>query len=592
MDDSSVDSKATEGPPPGAYRRGRSPFRKARQEPLHERIVPVSARIPEYRPTTARRDLIAGLTVAALAVPSAMAYAEVAGVSPVNGLYALLLPTVLYTFIGSSRQLIVGPEGSISALVGAALLPLAVAGSGQASELAAMLALLVAACFLVAWVARVGWLADYFSRPVLIGYIHGVAVVLVCGQLGKLLGVDISASKPIGQVVDAIRELGEVSGATVLVSAAALGALLVARFFLPRLPAALVVVLASILVSWAVDLQAHGVAIVGQIPSGLPSLSIPRPPLGDTVDLVPAAIGIFLVSFADGILTARSFAGKHNLHVGANQELLAFTGLSAAAGITQGFPLGASGARTTVNDEMGARTQIAGLVAAGAVALVLLFFTQPMSYLPKAVLGAVIVSAAIGLVDRSAWRALARVSRFELAIAAATLVGVVLLGVLQALVIAVALSIIDVVRRSAQPRDAVLGWVDRLGRWGNVELHPSARVTPGVVVYRLDDRLFFANARYVKGRVREALRGAPDEAHWLVFDAEGVSHVDATGIEALRELTTGLPRDGVTLVVARMKPQVHELLADTGITEAIGEERFFPTVRAAVAACLEDDGAG
>ena len=580
-----------EGPPPAAYRPGRSPFRARPQDPLHERVVPVSARIPDYRPNTARRDLIAGLTVAALALPSGMAYAEVAGLPPVNGLYALLLPTVLYTFLGSSRQLIVGPEGSISALVGAALLPLAAAGSSEASELAAMLALLVAVCFLLAWVARLGWLADYFSRPVLVGYIHGVAVVLVCGQLSKLLGVDIDATKPIGQVVEAIQELGEASGTTVLVSAVALGALLVARSFMPRLPAALVVVLASILVSWAVDLEADGVAVVGAIPSGLPSFSIPRPPLGDTADLVPAAIGIFLVSFADGILTARSFAGKRNQHIRANQELLAFSGMSAAAGVTQGFPLGASGSRTAVNDQMGARTQIAGLVAAGAIALVLLFFTEPMSYLPKAVLGAVIVSAAIGLVDRGAWRALRLVSRFELGIAVATLVGVVVLGVLQALVIAVALSILDVVRRSAQPRDAVLGWVDRLGRWGNVELHPSARVTPGVVVYRLDDRLFFANARYVKGRVLEALRGAPDEPHWLVFDAEAVSHVDATGLEALRELAAGRRRDGIGLVVARMKPAVYEQVAVAGVAEAIGEERFFPTVRAAVAACLELDPA-
>jgi len=591
MDRTSSGSPAAEGPPPAAYRPGRSPFRSAPQDPLHERIVPVSAQIPSYRPPTARRDLIAGLTVAALALPSAMAYAEVAGLPPVNGLYALLLPAVVYTFLGSSRSLIVGPEGSISALVGAAIVPLAVAGSSEAAELAAMLALLVAACFLVAWVARLGWLADYFSRPVLIGYIHGVAVVLVCGQLGKLFGVDIDASKPIGQVIDLISQLGDVSRATVAVSAVALAALLLARAYVPRLPAALVVVLASLVVSWALDLADKGVAVIGPIPSGLPSVEIPTPPLGDVATLVPAAIGIFLVSFADGILTARTFAGKRNEHVRANQELLAFSGMSAAAGITQGFPLGASGSRTTVNDQMGARTQIAGLVAAGTIALVLLFFTEPMSYLPKAVLGAVIVSAAIGLVDRAAWLGLRLVSRFEVGIAAATTVGVVVLGVLQALVIAVALSIVDVVRRSAQPHDAVLGWVDRLGRWGNVQLHPSARVTPGVVVYRLDDRLFFANARYVKGRVREALRGAPDPARWLVFDAGTVGHVDATGAEALRELTVELRRDGVELVVARMRPHVHELLTAAGVTGVIGEERFYPTVRAAVAACVAHDPA-
>ena len=508
----------TEGPPPVAYRR--SPFRARPQDPLLERALPVSAQIPGYRPPTARRDVLAGLTVAALALPSAMAYAEVAGVPPVNGLYALLLPAVLYTFLGSSRQLIVGPEGSISALVGAALVPLAVAGSGEASELAAMLALLVGACFLLAWAARLGWLADYFSRPVLIGYIHGVAVVLVCSQLGKLLGIDIDASEPIGQLVDALRELGDMSLATVAVSVVALGALIGARLLVPRLPASLIVVVASIGVSWAVDLDGHGVAVVGPIPSGLPSVTIPTPPLGDVVDLVPAAIGIFLVSFADGILTARSFAGKRNQRVRANQELLAFSGMSVAAGITQGFPSARAdlAPRSTTRWAPGRRSPAWWLPAPWPSCCC--SSPTPMSYLPKAVLGAVIVAAAIGLVDRAAWRGLRLVSRFELGIAAATTVGVVVLGVLQALTIAVALSIVDVVRRSAQPHDAVLGWVDRLGRYANVQLHPSARVTPGVVVYRLDDRLFFANARYVKGRVREALRGAPEAARWLVFDGE------------------------------------------------------------------------
>lgn len=581
------DQPAQEGPPPIAYRRGRSPFRARAQDPLLERALPVSGQIPGYRPRTARRDLLAGLTVAALALPSGMAYAEVAGVSPVNGLYALLLPTVLYTILGSSRQLIVGPEGSIAALVGVAILPLAAAGSSEASELAAFLALLVAAAFLLAWVLRLGWLADYFSRPVLVGYIHGVAFVLVAGQLGKLLGLSVDARDPIGQVAETVRELGDASGTTILVSALALGTLVPARFLAPRVPTALLVVLASLVVSWALDLQDRGVAIIGAIPSGLPSIDVPTPPLGDAVELVPAAIAIFLVTFADGILTARTFAGKRNQHVRANQEILAFSGMSAAAGVTQGFPLGASGSRTTVNDEMGARTQIAGLIAAGAIAIVLLFFTDPMTYLPKAVLGAVIVSAAIGLVDRSAWEALARISRFEVGIAAATTVGVITLGVLQGLVIAVALSIVDVVRRSAQPHDAVLGWVDRLGRYANVQVHPSARVTPGVVVYRLDDRLFFANARYVKGRVREAVRGAPEPARWLVFDAEGVTDVDATGLEELRALVTNLRRDGVETVVARMKKHVQLLVAGSGVAEVIGDERYFPTVRAAVAHCVE-----
>src|SRR5690349_5048261 len=257
----------------------RAPFRPARQEPLLTRTMPVAAEAPRYGGPSARSDAVAGLTVAALAIPSAMAYAEVAGVSPVNGLYALLLPAVAYAFLGSSRQLSIGPEGSIATLVAAAVLPLAVAGSANAGALAAMLALLVAVCFAAAWLLRLGWIADYFSRPVLIGYIHGVAVVLVIGQLGKLLGLSIDAKDPLPQLWEVVKELGSLSGATVAVSVLSLAALLGLRRLLPKLPAALLVVVAAIGLSWALDFAAHDIAVVGAIPAGLPSLTIPSPAL-------------------------------------------------------------------------------------------------------------------------------------------------------------------------------------------------------------------------------------------------------------------------------------------------------------------------
>jgi SulP family sulfate permease len=296
-------------------------------------------------------------------------------------------------------------------------------------------------------------------------------------------------------------------------------------------------------------------------------------------------VGIFLVSFADEILTARAFAGKHNQHVRASQELLAMGAANAAAGFTQGFSVGASGSRTAVNDGMGARSQIAGFVAASAVLVILLFLTEPVQYLPKAVLGAVIVSAAIGLVAPQAWRALVAVDPVEVAIAGVTTACVVVFGVLEALGVAVGLSVIDTVRRSARPHDAVLGWVERLGRYGDVSLHPTARVTPGVVVYRLDDRLFFANARYFKGRVREAVRAAPTPVSCVVFDAEAVTHVDSTGLEALDDLAKDLERDGIRLVVARLRTRMERQLEQAGVTETIGRECFFPTVRSAVEAC-------
>ena len=319
---------------------------------------------------------------------------------------------------------------------------------------------------------------------------------------------------------------------------------------------------------------------------------MPTPAFGDIVQLVPAAFGIFLVSFADEILTARSFAGKHNQNVRASQELLAMGAANAAAGFTQGFSVGASGARTAVNDSMGARSQIAGLVAAATVGVVLVFLTEPVQYLPKAVLAAVIVFAGIGLVEPAAWRALAAVDRVEVAIAGVTTGCVVVFGVLEAIVVAVGLSIIDTVRRSARAHDAVLGWVERIDRYGDVSVHPSAKVTPGVVVYRLDDRLFFANARYVKGRIREAVRAAPTPTSWLVFDAVAVTHVDTTGIEALEDITNDLRRDGITLVVAHMRSRIREQLDHAGLVDTIGAEHFYPTVRAAVEGCVRKQDGG
>ena len=442
---------------PRHYDEGASPFRPKERPPLLARTIPVSTELTGYPRRNARYDLIAGVTVAALALPSAMAYAELAGLSPVAGLYALLLPAVAYAFLGSSRQLVVGPEGALALLVATSVAPLAAGDPASYAALAAMLAVLVGGIAVVGRIIRLGWVADYFSRSVLVGYLHGIAIVLVCGQLGKFFGVPIDANDPIPQLKEFFGELGQVHGLTTLVAVVSLGILLVLRWKLPKIPGALIVVVGGIVVSAAVGLADHGVATVGHIPSGLPSIRLPRVGVGKTLDLLPAAFGIFAVGFADAILTARSFAGRSGQHVDANQELLAFGAANVAAGFTQGFPVGASGSRTAVNDQIGGRTQVVGLVAAAVAALVLLFLTAPVAYLPKACLGAVIVAAAIGLVQPGDWRALAQAGRSQVVIAAVTLAGVVIFGVLQALVVAVAMSIVEVVMRSAKPHDAVLG---------------------------------------------------------------------------------------------------------------------------------------
>jgi sulfate permease, SulP family len=573
---------------PSPYGDDAPPFKPRSATSVVARTFPVTQQLPNYPKRSLRRDLVSGITVAALAIPAGMAYAQLVGLPPTAGLYALLLPAVAYVFLGSSRQLIVGPEGSLSLLVATGVMPLAHGDPARYATLVAMLCVVVAGIYFVGRLVRIGWVADYFSRAVLVGYIHGVAVVLVCGQLGKLFGIPISASEPLAQLREFFSSLNQIHGLTVVVGALSVALLVVVKWRWPKIPGALIVVVLGIAASYAFHLSSHGVKVVGPITAGLPSIDWPGVGLHDVVDLIPVAAGIFAVGYSDAVLTARSFAGRHSQHVDANQELFALGVANFAAGVTHSFPVGASGSRTAVNDQTGGKTQLVGLVAAGIVALVLVFLTAPVEKLPNACLGAVIVVAALGLVEPSAWTALATAGRNQVVIAGTALVGVVALGVLRALLVAVALSILDVAVRSAKPHDAVLGWVGRLGRYADVSLHSSAKVTPGVVVYRLDDQLIFTNARYVKGRVLEAVHAAPTPTAWLVFDAEAVTAVDASGVEAIEQLIGALGRQHIRLAVSRLKEPVRQQFDATELTQAIGDDNFYPTTEFAVRGCAAD----
>jgi high affinity sulfate transporter 1 len=564
-----------------------SPFEPAPRQPFLQRTLPVSRQLRRYS-DKAPRDLIAGLTVAALALPAAMAYAELAGISAIHGLYALLLPVVAYAALGSSRLLAIGPEASLSAMTGVAVLGIAAAGSGEAAALAAMLALLTAVCYALALVLRLGWMADYLSRPVLVGYMHGIAIVVVIAQLGKLLGLDIKATDPVPQLAEVIHELGDVNTTTLAVSAIALGVLLPARWVAPRFPTALVVVVGAIIASSALDLVDHGVAVIGGIPSGFPHFDLPSVSWDNVTTLAPAAAALFLFGFADAILTARAFAARHGDRIGMNQELRALAVANAAGGFTQGMPVGASNSRTAMNDAVGARSQLAGVVCAVVILLVLLLLTGPLAHLPKAVLGAAIVAAMVGLVEPDAWRSLAAIDRVEVAIAGVTAAGVVVVGVLQGVAFAVALTIVDAVRRSARPGDAVLGYDKTLGRWADITEHPDAHLEPGVVVYRLESRLFFANASYVRDRIEAAIRGAEPPPDSVVLDCEAISRIDSTGVEMLIELCGRLRRKGVTLLLGRVRDDLRRSLRTSGALDVIGADHVFPTIGAALAARAPD----
>ena len=384
----------------------RSPFASSSKPPILQRYVPLTGSLKGYSGDRLRVDAIAGLTVAALALPAGMAYAELAGLPVTAGLYALLLPVLVYAGLGATRRGVIGPEGAVALLVATALAPLAVAGSPEYTALAAALAIAVGCVFVFARLLHLGWLADYFSQSVLVGYISGVAILMALGQLSKLTGVSSDADGEIRAAVDTLARLGDANPWTVGVGLVSLAILVALQRLAPRWPGALIVVVLGMLASWALDLGARGVALTGPVPAGLPELARPDVDAAGLTSLILPAFAIFLVSFADAILTARSFAAKHRETVDADQELLAFGAASIASGFSQGMPIGASGSRTAVNDSMRATTQISGVVAFTAIALILLFLTAPIQYLPSAVLGAIILFASLRLIDVVQWRAL------------------------------------------------------------------------------------------------------------------------------------------------------------------------------------------
>lgn len=559
------------------------PFQPKARATTRWRWLPLIASLRGYSTSSLRVDVLAGVALAALAVPQGMAYAQTAGLPVVAGLYGLLLPLVAYAALGSSRSLMTGPTATAALLVAPAL---ATVSSDPADYpvLAAMLALLVGAVFVVARLLRLGWISDYFSAAVLLGFLTGLALTLLSGQLDDITGVAVEGDTVLQEYVSFAGNVGGTDPLTLLIGLLSLIALLVGGRFLPKFPMLLAVTVLAIGASALADLEARGVALVGEIPAGLPSLAWPSVSLTDIAILIPSAVGIALVAFSDAILTARSLGQPGDPAVNTNQELTALAGINLAAGLSQSFPLGSSGSRSAVNIRLGGRTQVVGLIQAAGVVVVLLFLTGALALLPKATLGAVIIYAALGLMDIGAWRAFIRGSRGELVVAVVTVVGMLTIGLLPSLILAVLLSILDVVRRSAQPRDAVLGWSPAARRFVDVERHRDAILIPNVVIYRLDDRLFFANCRYFRGRVHEAVRGAPDRVTTLVFDAESVTDLDTSGAQAFADVVSELREQGIRFVLARSRITFEEQLSKTGLADVLPPEDRFATVRSAVAA--------
>jgi sulfate permease, SulP family len=551
------------------------------------RLLPGVAHLRGYERGWLRGDLLAGVTVAAYLVPQVMAYAEIAGLPPVAGLWAITGSLVVYAVLGSSRQLSVGPESTTALLTASAVAPLAAGDPERYAALAAALAGLVGVVCLLARVVRFGFLADLLSKPVLVGYMAGVAVLMIVGQLGKVTGVRVDGDTVVGELASFVRGLGDADRATVLLAAAVLAVLLVGGRLLPSTPMPLVAVLLATAAVALWDLRDDGVRVVGEIPRGLPVPGVPDVGLADLGALLLPAIGVSIVGYTDNVLTGRAFAARHRDDVHANAELLALGAANVAAGALHGFPVSSSGSRTVIGDSLGSRSQLYSLVSLAVVVASLLFLGPVLALFPTAALGALVVYAALRLVDLAEFRRLGRFRRSELALALATVVGVLATDILYGVLVAVGLSVLDLLRRVARPHDGVLGYAPGVAGMHDVDDYPAARQVPGLVVYRYDSPLFFANAQDFRRRALAALRQADGNVQWLILNAEANVEVDLTAIDALDELREELAERGIVLALARVKQDLRDDLVASGFLERVGEDRVFFTLPTAVAAYVD-----
>ncbi len=546
------------------------------------RRLPLPTWATHYQRGWLRGDVLAGVTVTAYLIPQVMAYAEVAGVPAVAGLWAAVGALLGYALLGTSTQLSVGPESTTALMTAAALGSVAVSSPEEYAELASALCLVVAALCVLSWWGGLAFLAELLSRPVLVGYMAGVAAIMISSQLGKLGGFELDADGFLDEVGYAVGQVGSVHVPTLLLGLVTLAVMLTASALYPHAPIALMGMLGATAAVLVLDLRDRGVEVIGEIPAGLPVPGLPDVSAGGVAAMLPAALGVAFVAYTDNILTGRAFAERRRERIDAKRELLALGAANLGSGLMQGFPVSSSGSRTAIGDAVGGRTQLTGVVTVLATVVAILTLRPLLSLFPSAALGAVVVYAAVRLVDVPEFRRLARFRRSEFLIAVATTVAVLVVGVLQGVVVAVGLALLDLLRRVARPHDAVEGFVPDISGMHDVDDYPQASLVPGLIVYRYDSPLFFANAEDFRTRARAAVADAPFPVRWFVLNTEAIVEVDITAVDALESLRRELSEQGIVFAIARLKQDLRVVLEPTGLLERIGEDRLFLTLPTAV----------
>ncbi|MGK5113924.1 MULTISPECIES: SulP family inorganic anion transporter [unclassified Geodermatophilus] len=559
------------------------------------RLLPAGVRaLRGYRRSWLVKDLVAGVVLTALLVPQGMAYAELAGLPPITGLYTTITCLLGYAVFGPSRILVLGPDSSLGPMIAATILPLVAAGGdpGRAVALASMLALMVGIVMVAAGWAGLGFVADLLSRPTMIGYMNGLALTILVGQLPKLLGFSVDADGLLGEIAGFARGVtqGDVVPAAAAVGLGGVVVILAFQRWWPRVPAVLVMVVLAIAFTNLLDLEQHGVDLVGVLPQGFPPLTVPDVAWSDLVPLAGGAVAIALVALADTISTASSFAERTGQDVRGNQEMIGIGTANLAAGLFQGFPVSTSGSRTAVAERAGARSQLTGVTGAALILLMILLLPGLFRNLPQAALAAVVITACLSLADLPGTARLWHQRKVEFSLSIIAFAGVALLGVLPGIVIAVGLSILNVFRRAWRPYQTTLGLVDGVAGYHDVRSYPQARRLPGLVIYRFDAPLLFANAKTFRDECRTLSRGEPPP-RWIVVAAEPITDVDTTAADMLFDLDRLLDENGQTLVFAELKDPVRRKIERYGLTREIEPQHFFPTVEAAVEAFRAKTGA-
>ena len=547
--------------------------------------VPGTSVARHYRRTWLRADLLAGLALVALLIPQGMAYAELAGVPPVAGLYATMLALCAYAVFGPSRTLVLGPDSTISPLVFAAVTPLVAHHASPSERLAfaAMLALLMGALCVIAGIFRLGVLGELLSKPMRIGYLNGIAVVVFVSQLPKLFGFSTDADGVVDELhafMDGVLD-GATNSASLTIGVACLAVIVVLRHWGPLAPGVLVAVVGATVAVSIFHLADEGVAVVGAVPQGLPRPDWPGVGLDDVTTLLTAAIGMAFVTIADTIALSRTFAARGDV-VDAEQEIVALGAANIAAGLFQGLPVSASSSRTAVARSTGARTQLAGVVGASGILVMLVAANDATRNLPTASLAAIVIAASFTLLDVGALARLARVRRSEFVLAMLTFLGVVFVGVLPGIAIAAGLSLVNFVRRAWRPYNVALGRIDGRKGYHDVERHPEARQIPGLVLFRFDAPLFFANAEYFADRVQQLVSARGEPVRRVIVAAEPISDIDTTAADVLDALIDDLREQGIDLVFAELKGPVKDRLARYGLAAKLGDLGFPPTLGTAI----------